>query len=163
MNFSLYKTFDLNNITSENIPKTRGLYIYKDKINQEIKYIGSAVGKYGLRGRIWSQHLNEKYLEGREEKFSEKDAAQIEKQIRRNGKVVIEKSAFRKNIARYYNLAPGKECLQFIKNSYTILIIPCPDKSSKEILEIEETMISEYKPPFNIKKKIRQPYNTAEN
>jgi excinuclease UvrABC nuclease subunit len=151
MNLSSYPTFDLLKIKRTDIPATKGVYIYLSKVGQKIKYIGSAVGQNGLRGRVWSQHLNSKYLEARQEKFSSIDQNQLEKQVKHNGKLVIEKSAFRKNIARFYNLSPGIECLQFIKENYSIILLPFEERGKSEILELEENLIREFRPQFNIK------------
>ena len=68
MKLDTYSSIDLMKISLEDIPKIKGIYVYTDKNTNEIEYIGSAVGNNGLRGRVWSQHLNEKYLEGRKER-----------------------------------------------------------------------------------------------
>jgi len=66
--------YDLKSIRKEDMPTSIGLYAWLLRRNRKIAYIGIAVGKNGLRQRIWCQHLNPKYLEKRKEKFITKDS-----------------------------------------------------------------------------------------
>ena len=78
--FKQNELWSLENIQKEDIPKIKGLYAYISKDDNSIQYIGSSVAKNGLRTRIWSQHLNEKYLEPRiPKKATPEDKAQLEK------------------------------------------------------------------------------------
>ena len=152
-------SFDLNRVNRLNlyeierdlIPKEKGLYAYYQKNNGVIEYIGSATGQNGLRGRVWGQHLNPKYLEPRTEKFTKIDQKQVEKATIHNGKIVIEKSAFRKNLARKHNLAPGFECLEFLKDNFLISIIPLTNRTKGEIRAMEKYLIKVTSPKYNLK------------
>ena len=53
----------------DDIPSQQGVYVWYSIKSGEILYVGKATGRAGLRGRIWRQHLNPKYLEPRAEKF----------------------------------------------------------------------------------------------
>ncbi|HHH54690.1 MAG TPA: hypothetical protein ENK91_13595 [Bacteroidetes bacterium] len=130
----------------------KGIYAYLGIHDNSLKYIGSAVGKNGLRGRIWSQHLNPIYLESRKNKFTEKDKKQLSKRVLRNNKPVIEKSAFRKNLARKYDLTPGESCLKFLKENFLLVFAPLIDYDTKEILSIEKHLILNENPEFNRRK-----------
>lgn len=143
---------NLNLLKRQDIPKEKGIYGYFNKDSQDLEYIGSAVSCEGLRGRIWSQHLNVKYLENREDRFSKKDKKQIEKEVKKNGKIVIEKSAFRKNLARKHDLIPGEPCLQFLKENFDIVIMSLGELSKEKIHEIEKKIIIEHTPRYNIRK-----------
>ncbi len=146
------KKWDIESLKQQDIPLAKGIYGYIDKSDHSLKYIGSAVGLQGLRGRIWAQHLNENYLENREEKFSNKDRAQIEKRIIKNGKIVIEKSAFRKNIARKHNLAPGNQCLDYLRKNFLLIFISLSDLNAERIHEMEKKIINHMSPEYNIRK-----------
>ncbi|BCO08145.1 hypothetical protein GF1_05210 [Desulfolithobacter dissulfuricans] len=143
--------WDINKLKINDIPTTKGIYCYLDKVTLAIQYVGSAVGVKGLRGRIWSQHLNPDYLESRKEKFSSKDSEQIKKQIKKNGKIVIEKSAFRKNLARKHNLTPGVPCLEFLKENFLLVFFPLDEHSTEKIHEIEKDIINNLAPKYNIR------------
>lgn len=151
MDILKYKIWDIKKVSRDDIPKTKGLYAYLDIHDKSLKYIGSAVGNNGLRGRIWNQHLNPIYLESRKNKFTAKDKNQLSKRVLRNNKLVIEKSAFRKNIARKYDLTPGESCLKFLKDNFLLIFIPLIDYDEKKILSIEKHLILKEKPDFNIK------------
>ncbi len=152
MNILKSKIWSIRSIGRDDIPTQKGIYAYLDIHQQSIKYVGSAVGKNGLRGRIWSQHLNPIYLESRLKCFTKKDSGQLSKKIIRNGKVVIEKSAFRKNIARKFDLAPGESCLKYLKENFLLVFLALENKSVTEIKLTEKNMILSESPEFNIRK-----------
>ena len=64
--FEKFTDVNLMNVKNE-VPASRGIYLWKT-LNDEIVYIGIALGKNGLRHRICSQHFNPEYLEFRETK-----------------------------------------------------------------------------------------------
>ena len=46
-----------------NIPKSKGLYFFKNRTTGHIDYVGTATGKKGLYQRIKTQHLRKSYNE----------------------------------------------------------------------------------------------------
>jgi|GEM_PF-3227078 len=145
------KKWDLNLLKRVDIPIEKGIYCYLNQVATSIEYVGSAVGLKGLRGRIWSQHLNPNYLENRSEKFSTKDKGQIQKNVIKRGKLVIEKSAFRKNVARQHDLTPGEPSVDFIKENF-LLVYFAVNLEKEKIHEIEKRMIRDLNPKYNIRK-----------
>lgn len=87
-------------------------------------YIGIAIGKQGLYGRILKQHLNGKYLEFRSEKYTSKDIYQLENAFLKKDnnntefRKGIDKSTFRKVVGRLFNLKPGDETVNFIQKNF---------------------------------------------
>lgn len=143
------KLWDPGSIQRTDIPIDKGIYVYFNKSDKTIGYIGRAIGQKGLRGRIWNQHLSPTYLEPRESKFSHKDTLQIAKEVYHNGKIVIEKSAFRKNLARKHDLRPGEECLYYLKNTFDIALIPLPNMTGNDICNLEKKLIASLSPFYN--------------
>lgn len=152
MDILKYKKWCLKTILRDDIPTQKGIYVYTDIQQQVVKYVGSATGKNGLRGRIWSQHLNPIYLEPRQKCFTSKDSRQLAKRVSRNGKIVIEKSAFRKNLARKFDLAPGESCLIYLKENFLLIFVVLGSHSVSEIKKIEKDLILLQSPEFNLRK-----------
>jgi hypothetical protein len=133
-----------------NVPKTKGVYIWYMNRQSTPAYIGKATSKTGLRGRVLRQHLNPKYLENRAEKMTSKDDRQLAHGTLSNGKVAIEKSVFRKHLARLYDLPPGKCSVDFIHQNFSVLLIPLPGLSSQEIRNLEDSLVKVLNPKLNV-------------
>ena len=139
---------DLLKDPKPDVPLTCGIYCFRNREDGSPAYIGSATGQRGLRARI-SQHLNPIYLEARPRVFSRFDEAQVAKGIKHNGKLVIEKSYFRKQLARRHDLAPGTECLSYLISRFTLSYVEFPDASREEILLAESELIEDQNPTYN--------------
>jgi len=111
-------TYEANKLTKELLPTDIGIYAWIDKRTMNVVYVGTALGRRGLRQRIWYQHLNPNYLETRKEKFARADFFQLEHPIYKDGRVALDKSSFRKSIARRYLLRSGMETVNYIKEHY---------------------------------------------
>ncbi|MCQ4085870.1 hypothetical protein [Saccharibacillus sp. JS10] len=143
------KKHDVNLIVRNDIPIDVGLYAWFSKVDEELIYIGKATGSGGLRRRIWSQHLNPLYLECRKNKFTSKDAFQVNNPVIHNDKIGIDKSAFRKSVARKYSLLAGNDSVQYLKKHYMIAFESYGDLSAIEIADLEKELIIKMKPKFN--------------
>ncbi|MCX5704032.1 MAG: hypothetical protein NT066_06055 [Candidatus Omnitrophica bacterium] len=138
------------NIQKEDIPRQIGLYAWILRKTSKISYIGSAIGAGGLRRRICFQHLNPKYLEARKGKFTSRDSFQVNHPILIKGRVVICKSAFRRNIARTHCLMAGVECVEYIKRNFLLSFVIFGDNEKELVKEIEKSLILTIKPQYNI-------------
>jgi len=128
----------------------QGIYIWYKADESSPVYIGKATGKAGLRGRVIRQHLNAKYLETRESKITSKDQGQLSHGVSLNGKPAIEKSVFRKHLARSHGLSPGKCAVDFIQANFRILLIPLPNLSADQIRIVEDKLVGSLRPKFNV-------------
>ena len=148
----LEKFTDVNLMNVKNeVPASRGIYLWKT-LNDEIVYIGIALGKNGLRHRICSQHLNPEYLEFRETKHTYKDTFQLENailKIRSNNQVKkgIDKSSFRKSIGRKLSIEPGIGTCNYILENLKLKVFAHED--TVFVKELEKNLISTIKPIFN--------------
>jgi hypothetical protein len=102
-----------------------------------------------LRGRIWSQHLNPKYLETRPHKRSPEDKPQLSYGVLHNGRPAIEKSAFRKALARELDLIPGPPVVDFIRKNFELILMPLPDLTAEAIRDVEFRLIDAIIPLLN--------------
>jgi hypothetical protein len=127
-----------------------GLYAWFTKRGNRPVYVGKAIGRKGLYKRIISQHLNPDYLETRTGKHTAKDEFQLKYPTYKNGKIAIDKSAFRKNVARKKRLRAGKDSVSFLKRAYNVSFIVMDAQSHKEISELEKRLIAKWRPEFNI-------------
>jgi hypothetical protein len=84
----------------EQIPSAPGVYVWYSKATGCPVYVGKAAGSKGLRHRIWAQHLNPIYLEGRIEKITAADSFQLGCAVVLRGQPRIDKSVLRRNIGR---------------------------------------------------------------
>ena len=134
----------------DDVPTERGVYIWYALDQSVPAYIGKAAGKTGLRGRVLRQHLNAKYLETRVSKFTSKDENQLSHQILLNGKPAIEKSVFRKHLARSHDLAPGQATVEFIEANFRVQLIPLPGLTDNEIRTVEDKLVQALSPKLNI-------------
>ena len=82
-------------------------------------YIGTALNKRGLYGRVARQHLCPTYLEFSSDKI--RLASMI---VDYKGRKATEKSVFRKKISNKYTLMPGTKCVEFISDNFLISLIP---------------------------------------
>lgn len=142
--------YDENLIVRDDIPLDIGIYAWFTKVNKELIYIGKATGSGGLRKRIWSQHLNPVYLECRTSKFTSKDFFQVNNPVHHNNKVGIDKSAFRKSVARKYSILAGNNSVEYLKSNYLIAFESYHNLSAAEIATLEKELIIKFKPKFNI-------------
>jgi excinuclease UvrABC nuclease subunit len=136
-------------LNANNVPKKWGLYAWFTKRGDQLVYIGKATGKKGLWQRIVNQHLNPNYLETIISKHTSKDQFQLENPTLKNGKVGIDKSAFRKNVARHKRLKAGKESVSYLKRAFNVSFIVTNMLSGDEIRELEKKLIIEYNPKYN--------------
>jgi hypothetical protein len=152
MNFSDLKLYDPS-LQYDKITKNTGIYFWFRREDEKLIYIGIALGKQGLYGRIMKQHLNEKYLEFRPEKHTSKDIYQLENSILKKGKNSteirkgIDKSTFRKVIGRLFKLKPGDETVKFIKKNFYCKYLE--SKNLDEIRQLEKDLIQKFNPLFN--------------
>ena len=132
-----------------NLPQKKGIYAWFTKRGDRLVYIGKATGKKGLSQRIINQHLNSEYLETIISKHTSKDQFQLENPIYKNGKIGIDKSAFRKNVARLSRLKAGKESVSYLKHAFNVSFIVTNSLSSDEIRELEKKLIKAFSPEYN--------------
>ena len=130
------------------VPKEPGVYTWYDQATPI--YIGRIIAQLGLYQRIVNQHLNPRYLEPRQSKFTKEDHFQLNHPIR-DGKnrVVIDKSAFRKKVARAHELTAGEKSVKFIKTYYTFSFLSMVEAPEALVLAIEAALIRRYQPRFN--------------
>jgi hypothetical protein len=146
----LSKPFSLNDLKKYDIPKEMGLYALIEKESHGIAYIGTATNnKYGLYQRIWNQHMNPVYLETRNNVFSELDIYQLEHPIYHNGQLAIDKSTFRRKVARHYLLHAGQECVDFIKEHFLLSLAVYPPDEQENILHRSQMLIKAHQPLYN--------------
>ena len=131
------------------VPKDMGVYVWYEIGSVAPIYIGKATGRNGLRNRILGQHLNAKYLETRQERWTAEDERQASHGVLHNGRLAIEKSAFRKNLARKTGNSPGEQNVQFIHENCLLRTLAFPKHDAKEIASIESRLIKHYRPELN--------------
>lgn len=112
---------DPKNIEVNIVPKKIGVYLWRSKRNNEIVYVGRALGKGGLYQRIIRQHLSDNYT----------------------------KSAFRKQVAEEYGLNPKGESASFIKDNFVFSFLPFERKNKNIVSFVEMMLINEYLPKYN--------------
>ena len=153
---SRLQVLDYQNINKD-VLRIKGVYFWFKK--NDLQYIGIAGNRNGLYGRVVLQHLNEKYLEFRDKKQSSKDFYQLENSINRKRKGGVEvrkgidKSTFRKKIGRKYNLKPGVETVNYIKEKGTFKLLTLEKINAYDLNMIETILIAFFKPVFNDSKK----------
>ena len=141
---------NLENVRNE-VPSSKGIYLWITH-QDEIVYVGIALGKNGLRHRICNQHLNPKYLEFRESKHNSKDSFQLEHAVvktRSNNQVKkgIDKSSFRKSIGRKLSIEPGVNTCKYISRNLKLKVFAHQDVIF--VKELEKYLISSIQPIFN--------------
>jgi len=120
-----------------------GLYIWWSRNPIVPVYIGTALNKRGLLGRVVQQHLCPTYLEMRPEKTALALCADYK------GKKAAEKSVFRKKVSKKYSLVPGIKCVDFIMKNFLVSFISMADVSPEIIQETEQLLIETYRPEYN--------------
>lgn len=152
MNFSDLK-FYVPSVKENDIPKRTGIYFWFQNEDDKLIYIGIALGKKGLYGRISKQHLNPKYLEFRPEKHTSKDQYQLENAIIKSDKVTnvirkgIDKSTFRKVVGRMFKLKPGEETVNYIQENFYCRYLENEDLDG--VRRLEKELIQKHNPLFN--------------
>ena len=121
-----------------------GIYIWWSKKNLTPVYIGVALNKRGLLGRVVRQHLCPTYLELRADKTEMSSMAAIYK-----GRRAIEKSVFRKKISLKFGVLPGAQCVDFIKEHFLVSVLPLPTIEPNDIKKIERQLIAMHNPTYN--------------
>ena len=117
--------FNLKNIHADIVPKDIGVYLWRSKSNNEIVYVGRAIGKAGLYQRIMRQHLYASYT----------------------------KSGFRKQIANEFERNLKEESASFIRDNYVLSFISFDRKDKNIAIFVEASLIFEYSPKYNRKGK----------
>lgn len=128
-------------------PSNPGIYICVDH-NLEILYVGSATGKKGLRGRICGQHLNRKYVESRQERWSYLDSYQAGNPLLIAGKLAIDKSTLRKKVGRKYRLYVH-ETTDFLIKNFFFYWCELISFNREKVLSIEKELILVTRPSLN--------------
>jgi excinuclease UvrABC nuclease subunit len=113
--------YDPKNIQADIVPKDIGVYLWRSKSNNEIVYVGRALGKAGLYQRIIRQHLSVGYT----------------------------KSVFRKQIAEEFGLNPKEESASFIRDNFIFSFISLDRKDKNIASFVEMSLIFEYSPKYN--------------
>ena len=125
-------------------PSDPGIYIWWSKGDLAPVYIGVALNRRGLLGRVVRQHLCPTYLELRVKKTDKASLVAVYK-----GRGAIEKSVFRKKISHQFGVLPGIQCVEFIKEHFLVSFMPLPEIARKDILEIEGQLIARHNPRYN--------------
>jgi hypothetical protein len=103
------------------MPEARGIYLWRYKENQLAAYLGVALGKRGLKGRIIDQHLRPTY----------------------------EQSVFRKAIVRSFGVNSREGSVEYIKKHFAISLAACPDQDPAVIFAAEAVLLTALRPEFN--------------
>lgn len=122
----------------DHIPPEPGIYVWFDHQSGAPIYVGKGSGVRGLRARIWGQHLNPKYLEGRPQVWSAEDAYQLSCPVLVDDQPRIDKSVFRRNLGRRYRLPPGQGTVDHIRTRCSIAWVVLP---VEEIVSHERALI----------------------
>ena len=115
------KCHDPKIIQADIVPKDIGVYLWRSKSDNEIVYVGRALGKAGLYQRIIRQHLSVGYT----------------------------KSVFRKQIAEEFGLNPKEESASFIRDNFVFSFISLDRKDKNIASFVEMSLIFEYSPKYN--------------
>jgi hypothetical protein len=147
----LRKRHAAKTLSRDEIPVSQGLYVWSSANARDVLYVGKASNRGGLRGRIWSQHLNPRYLESRETKFIiPADDFQRGCKVLRNGKVCVDKSVFRRSIGRRFKLPPGEGTVRYIREHLSVAWVIFAPGLVREIPRLERELIRELKPSLNV-------------
>lgn len=130
-------------LRSQDIPSAPGIYVWYAKEAGCPVYVGKASGRKGLRHRIWAQHLNPRYLEGRALKFTEADSFQLSCAVTIRGQPRIDKSVFRRNVGRREQVAPGQPTVDYIRRHFELAWVILP---RSEIAILERDLIARIAP-----------------
>jgi hypothetical protein len=103
------------------LPEERGIYLWTFATNNKPAYVGSALGKDGLRQRIIRQHLRPTYT----------------------------KSCFRKAVQPLVNGDKKHDAVEYIRRNFRFTFLPCPDATRATLLAAEAVLIAALHPSFN--------------
>lgn len=123
---------DVGNLRKDEVPRHKGVYLWRKKSSGKIVYVGTALGKGGLVQRILKQHLNPKY--------------------RQQGK---EKSTLRIRVIEDdttgVNLTPGEECIFWITKNLSLSFWPRERVETQDVIFslAEKILIAEKRPLYN--------------
>jgi hypothetical protein len=113
--------FDTIKLDPATVPLRRGIYLWKAKEDESPAYVGVALGKRGLNGRIIGQHLRSTYVQ----------------------------SVFRKAVERAEHVDEREESVNFLKEHFTLALVECPDDEPAIILAAEALVVAALRPRFN--------------
>jgi hypothetical protein len=133
-------------LESRDIPSETGIYVWYAKRTGWPAYVGAASGR-GLRHRIWAQHLNANYLEGRAQKINQADFFQLGCAVVARGRPCIDKSVFRRNIGRQERIAPGQGTVDYIRQCFEVAWVLLP---RSEIIMLERELIARFGAKWNL-------------
>jgi hypothetical protein len=142
---------------TEIVPRKPGVYAwFREGV---VAYVGSSTaGSSGLYQRIVLQHLKPTYLEPRESIWTERDQYQIDNpMLDRKGRHAIDKSAFRKSVARTHRLLAGEESVEYLKKHFTFSCMSLPNAGKTLIHAIEKALTRKYNPQYNTSNKRPRP------
>jgi hypothetical protein len=142
-------------LTREDVPAHRGLYVWYSISSDAVLYVGKATGEGGLRRRIYSQHLNPKYLESRPEKLRAADEFQRSCGVMASGRICVDKSVFRRSLGRRFRLVPGVGTVQYIRDNLAVAWLTADQLG--DIPKAERDLIRELKPILNVNGVSRSP------
>ena len=108
-------------LDSGTVPEARGIYLWRDKEDESAVYVGRAIGKRGLKGRIIGQHLRSSY----------------------------EQSVFRIAVVRSVGVDSRNGSVDYIKQHFTISLAECPDEALAVIVAAEALLLAALRPRFN--------------
>lgn len=78
------------------------------------------------------------------------DHFQLNNPIYHNNKLVIDKSAFRKNVSRIFSLKAGVDSVEYIKDNFLFAFEIFNHDETNKVVELEKQLIQELKPILNI-------------
>ena len=137
-------------LSRDEIPIAPGLYVWSSWKGADILYVGKASGLAGLRKRIWSQHLNPKYVETRESRFRPADDFQRGCNVLSGGRVCVDKSVFRRSLGRKFKLPPGHETVRHIRENLAVAWVTFTREAAPEIPHLERELIRDLRPSLNV-------------
>jgi hypothetical protein len=130
---------DALTLGGNDIPSAPGVYVWYAKETGAPVYVGKATGRKGLRHRLWDQHLNPGYLEGRATKITADDAFQLSWAHLKGRRLCIDKSVFRRNVGRRLRLAPGRATVDYLREHFAVAWVTLP---RSEISALERGLIA---------------------
>jgi len=114
-------SIDVKQLRDNEVPTEIGLYLWRSKIDGRPAYIGVALGRRGLRGRIMKQHLQPSYR----------------------------KSVLRKTIAECKGLDLGVDCVEFLRDNFTVSYVACSSIKHSWVQAAESLLIAALGPQYN--------------
>jgi hypothetical protein len=118
--------YDPLTLRREDSPVAPGVYVWYAKATQGLVYVGKVAGSQGLRHRLWAQHLNPRYLEGRAQKMTTADAFQRSCAVLVRGQPRINTSVFRRNLGRRQRITPGQATVNCMRAYCEVVWVVLP-------------------------------------